>query len=68
MRQLISQDALNVLYYDLVQSHLTYGLLACGGANKTSMQSLQVLQNKIIRIISGVRRNEHVANKYFILG
>ena len=62
MRQFISQDALIVLYYGLVQSHLTYGLLAWGSANKTNMQSLQVLQNKIIRTISGVRRNKHVAN------
>ena len=62
MRRLISQDVLIVLYYGLVQSHLTYGLLARGSANKTNIQSLQVLQNKIIRTISGVRRNEHVAN------
>ena len=62
MRRLISQDALIVLYYGLVQSHLTYGLLAWGSANKTNIQSLQVLLNKIIRTLSGVRRNEHVAN------
>ena len=62
MRRLISQDALIVLYYGLVQSHSTYGLLAWGTANKTNIQSLQVLQNKIIRTMSGVRRNEHVAN------
>ena len=28
LRRLISQDALIVLYYSLVQSHLTYGLMA----------------------------------------
>ena len=62
MRRLIGQDALIVLYYGLVQSHLTYGLLVWGSANKTNIQSLQVLQNKIIRTMSAVRRNEHVAN------
>ena len=62
MRRLISQDAFNVLYYGLVQSHLTYGLLAWGSANKTNIKSLQVLQNKIIRTISVVRRNEDIAN------
>ena len=72
-RRLISQDALTVLYYGLVQSHLTYGLLAWGSANKTNMQSLQVglLQNKIISrpTIFGVRRNERVASNilYFNL-
>ena len=62
MRRLVSQDVLIVLYYGLVQSHLTYGLLAWGSANKTTIQSSQVLQNKIIRTMCGVRRNEHVAN------
>ena len=56
MRQLICLDALLVLYYGLVQSHLTYGLLARGSANKTNMHSLQVLQNKIIRTTFRVRR------------
>ena len=62
MLRLISQDALIVSYYGLVQSHLTYGLLAWGSANKTNIQSLQVLQNKIIRTMSGIRKNEHVAH------
>ena len=62
MRRLISQDALIVLYYGLVQSHLTYGFLAWKSPNKTNIQSLQVLQNKIIWTMSVVRRNEHVAN------
>ena len=62
MRRLNSQNALIVLYYGFVQSHLTCGLLARGSANKTNIQSLQVLQNKIIWNMSGVRRNEHVAN------
>ena len=62
MRGLISQEALIVLYYSLVQSHLTYGLLAWESANETNIQSLQVLQNKIIRTMYGIRRNEHVAN------
>ena len=65
MRRLISQDALIVLYYGLVQSHLTYGLLARGSANITNIQLLQVLQNKIIRTMSVVQRNEHVANNIF---
>ena len=50
-----------LLYYGLVQSHLTYGLLAWQSANKTNIQSLQVLQNIIIGTISGVPRNKHVA-------
>ena len=62
MRRLISQDALIVLHNGLVQRYLMYGLVARGSANKTNIQSLQVLQNKIIRTISGVRRNEHVIN------
>ena len=65
MRRLIGQDTLIVLYYGLVQSHLIYGLLAWVSANKTNIQSLQVLQNKIIRTTSGVRRNEHVVNNIF---
>ena len=62
MRRLVSQDALIVLYDGLAQSHLTYGVLAWGSANKTNLQLLKVLQNKIIRTMPGVRRNEQVAN------
>ena len=36
MWRLTSQDALTVLYYGLVQNHLTYELLAWGSANKTN--------------------------------
>ena len=42
MRRLINEDALIVLYYGFVQSHLTCGLLAWGSANKTNKQSLPV--------------------------
>ena len=36
--------------------------LAWKSADTTNIQSFQVLQNKIISTIFGVRRNEHVAN------
>ena len=37
----------------MVYSHLTYGVQAWGSADPTSMNKLDMLQNKAVRILSG---------------
>ena len=51
-----------MLYYSLVNSLILYGILVWGSINHSILQPLQVLQNKIIRIICNVSENEYVKN------
>ena len=43
------------IYFSLVYSHLSYGIHAWGSANKTTLNKLEVVQNKAIHILSGVQ-------------
>ena len=51
-----------MLYYSLLNSPIIYGILVWGSTNLSILQQLQILQNKIIRIICNVSKNEHVKN------
>ena len=62
LRHYICKKTLLMLYYSLVNSHILYGILVWGSTNHSILRQLQVLQNKIIRIICNVRKNEHVKN------
>ena len=42
--------------------HLIYGILAWGSTNNSMLHPLQVLQNRLIRIISRVKKSDHCAN------
>ena len=48
LRHYICQKTVLVLYYSLVNSHVLYGILVWGSTNHSTLQPLQVLQNKII--------------------
>lgn len=62
LRYSVNQTTLVLLYYSLVFPHLLYGILGWGSSNSSILHPLQVLQNKIIRIICFTKRNEHVTN------
>ena len=51
-----------MLYHGLVNSHILYGILVWGSTNHSVLQPLQVLQNKILRIICNVSKNDRVKN------
>jgi len=56
------------LYYTLIHSHLTYGLLLWGSTYKTFLHKLEVLQNKAIRSITNSKYNESTEPVYKQLG
>ena len=52
IRHYTNKQTLINLYYSFVYPHLKYGVLAWGSANKTSLKKLQIMQNKIIRMMN----------------
>ena len=51
MRHYVNKKALVKLYYSFVYSHRKYGILAWGTAANNLLQKVQVVQNRIIRIM-----------------
>ena len=49
IRRYLNERALKSLYFNIVYSHLQYGIGAWGGVGKTSLRRLNVLHNKIVR-------------------
>ena len=51
-----------MFYNSFVRSHLLCGILTWGSTHNTVLHPLQVLQNKIVGIISNVETNERITN------
>lgn len=51
LRNVLSVNYLKTLYFSLIQSHLTYGIVAWGSANDNVLKYLTVVQKWIIKII-----------------
>ena len=62
LRHYVRQNILFMLYNSFASSHLLYGILTRGSTNNTVLHPIQVLQNKIVRIISNVKTNERITN------
>jgi len=52
LRHCVGIETLKTIYYALVNSYLRYGLLAWGNASPSALYSLNVLNNKVLRIIT----------------
>ena len=57
-----TQKHLLLLYHSLVYPHLLYGILTWGSTNNSVLNPLQVLQNRLIRVIYRVRKLDHITN------
>lgn len=51
LRQCVNEEVLKTVYYALVQSHLTYGIIAWGGAFQNTLEKLAVIQRKILKVM-----------------
>ena len=67
LRQFMPRSVLLMLYYSFVHAHLLYALLIWASTYPTYLKRLQVLQNKAIRIISGIQPRESITKHYFNL-
>ena len=55
LKPFLKDNLLKCIYYSLVYSHLSYGIEAWGSAVRTNLHKLEILQNKAVRILSGVQ-------------
>ena len=51
-----------MLYHSFVKSHLLYGIFSRGNDCKSAIQLLQILQNKILRLLFKIEPQSHVSN------
>lgn len=51
LRQCTSLEIQKMVYFSLVQSHLSYGIVAWGGAYQNVIEKLSLMQRKILKII-----------------
>ena len=65
--KLFLNDLKNV-YYGLLESHIMYGCVVWGFANKTSIERLFVLQKWAIRVLDGITRYESCRGSFSRLG
>ena len=59
VKRVLPTECLKTLYYALVHSHLSYGIIAWGCANKSYLKSLIILQKRAMRIIHNASYNSH---------
>ena len=52
IKDFLEWKQLKIVYHALVESHLSYGIIAWGAADKTYLEDLCVLQRKILKLIS----------------
>lgn len=63
IKRYINKNTLLLLYYAFIHSHLQYGIINWGRASQTHLQHLQTLQNRALRVITGISKYSHVHTK-----
>ena len=59
VKNILPAESLKTLYFSMIHPYLTYGDLAWGNSNQTTMKTTQLLQKRAIRIINKVSYNSH---------
>lgn len=59
VKQFLSKIALRGLYFALIHTHLSYGILAWGNACESTMKRTLSLQKRAIRYINNATYNSH---------
>jgi len=59
VKNFLPSESMRTLYFALVHSHFSYGILAWGNANKTVLHRSIVLQKRALRIINNANYNGH---------
>ena len=64
IKNFVNPNALKMLYFSMVHSHITYCLTVYGCANITTLNKLKLKQKEAIRIISNAGFRDHT-NRLF---
>ena len=59
VKHILPRDCLRTLYYSLIHSHLSYGLLAWGNCNRESLCRAVSIQKRAIRAINNAKFRSH---------
>ena len=59
VKHILPFESLRTLYYSLIQSHLSYGIIVWGNADKSVVKSTFLLQKRAIRVINNALYNRH---------
>ena len=55
LKPFLKDNLIRTIYFSVVYSHLYYGIQAWGSADPSILNKLEILQNKAVRILSGVQ-------------
>jgi hypothetical protein len=64
-KNFLTKNALRMLYFATVHSHLMYCPIITGICSKTNINKLFLLQKKAVRIITGSKFNEHTPPLFY---
>lgn len=64
LKNFLSQSELKILYYSLVQSHLSYGILGWGGVTDNYLNHLNTIQKWVLKIIYNKNLTYPTSNLY----
>ena len=67
-RQLLNKDSLVTLYYSFLYPYFTYCNIVWGATYATSLNRLNVLQKRAIRVVCGIGRYDSTAKLFDTLG
>ena len=59
VKQVLPTDCMRLLYTSLIQSHLSYGLVAWGNASDHVLNQTKLLQKRAIRVVHNAKYNSH---------
>jgi len=64
LRHYIPFRSLKKVYYSLVYSHLRYAIISWGSSSFATLNTLNILHNKLLRIMAFSKFNTHVCKLY----
>ena len=59
VKHFVPKQCMKTLYYSLIHSHLSYGILAWGNATQSALRQTTLLQKRAIRLINNAKYNSH---------
>ncbi len=64
VKHILPPESLRTLYFALIHSHFSYGILAWGNADKKVLHPTIMLQKRAIRVINNAPFNSHTEPKF----